>query len=35
MTELDRRDFLTGAGFTTAVAAVPSEAAAIARPPLA
>ena len=34
MTEVDRRDFLRGAGFATAAAAVPSEAtAAIARPP--
>src|SRR5471032_353423 len=34
MTEVDRRDFLRGAGFATAVAAVPIEAsAAIARPP--
>jgi Fe-S-cluster-containing dehydrogenase component len=34
MTEVDRRDFLRGAGFATAAAAVPTEAsAAIARPP--
>jgi Fe-S-cluster-containing dehydrogenase component len=33
MTDIDRRDFLTGAGFTTVAAAVPSKAAAIARPP--
>jgi Fe-S-cluster-containing dehydrogenase component len=33
MTDVDRRRFLTGAGFATVAAAVPSEAAAIARPP--
>lgn len=34
MSEVDRRDFLKGAGFATAVAAVPTQAcAAIPRPP--
>ncbi len=33
MSEVDRRDFLKSAGFATAAAAVPTEAAAIARPP--
>jgi len=33
MTDVDRRDFLIGAGFATAGAAVPTEASAIARPP--
>jgi len=33
MREVDRRDFLTGAGLATATAVAPSEASAIARPP--
>ena len=33
MTDVDRRDFLIGAGFATAGTAVPAEASAIARPP--